>query len=220
MVTKRRGRTRNSANPKTAAADLVIGQTVFSLSCWGVPFRTSAKAVGAFEIVGLRARKVLHRFDHDEKPLGPDRVEQIFESWFSTENAARRGGGKWPLLKRSRYIRESLRETVPLEARRLSIEKVVDLLLENGGKSPWESPRYTGDLQLSPKEYENKGELNDRAVRGLVRRMMHLWIERHGPISERKAEILSQVFVRDIAVAYHADLIGNAPDSLKNRVEK
>ena len=113
-----------------------------------------------------------------------------------------------------------MRETVPLEARRLSIEKVVDLLLENGGKSPWESPRYTGDLQLSPKEYENKGELNDRAVRGLVRRMMHLWIERHGPISERKAEILSQVFVRDIAVAYHADLIGNAPDSLKNRVEK
>jgi hypothetical protein len=220
MVTKRRGRPRNSASPKTAAADLVIGQTVFSLSCWGVPFRTSAKAVGAFEIVGLRARKALHRFDHDEKPLGPDRVEQIFESWFSTENTVRRGASKWPLLKRSRYLRESLRERVPLEARRLSIEDVVDSLLANGGLSPWESPRYTGDLLLSPKESEKKGVLNERAVHGVVQRMTRLWVEKHGPVNLAQVDMLQQMFARTLGVAYRADALGDAPDSLKNRVEK
>lgn len=216
----RRGRPRNATSPRTLAADKAISLAVHQLARWGVPLRTSANSVGAFEIVGLRARSILQRHDHEGMPLGPDRIEQIFEAWYSSEDSSRRRAGKWPLFKRSRYIRASLQETVPLAVTRLTIENVVDELLANGGRSPWSSPRYTGDLQLSPKEYENKGGLNDRAVRGLVRRMMRLWIEKHGPISERKAEILSRVFVRDIAVAYRADLIGSAPDSLKNRVEK
>jgi hypothetical protein len=215
-----RGRRKNSDNPRKAKSDRTMSRTVYQLSAWGFPLRTSAKSVGAFELVGLRAAKAIQRFDHDEKPLGPDRVEQIFEDWFSTENAVRRGASKWPLLKRSRYLRESLRETVPLEARRLSIEHVVDLLLENGGQSPWSSPRYTGDLALSPKERAKKGILNERAVHGVVQRMTRLWVEKHGPVTIAQAEVLQQMFVRTLGIAYRADALGGAPDSLKNRVEK
>lgn len=197
-----------------------MSRAVYQLARWGFPLRTSAKSVGAFELVGLRAAKAIQRGDHDDRPLGPDRVEQIFEAWFSAENAVRRGASKWPLLKRSRYLRESLRETVPLEARRLSIEKVVDLLLANGGQSPWESPRYTGDLVLSPKECEKKGALNERAVHGVVLRMTCLWVEKHGPITPAQADVLQQMFERTLGIAYRADALGDAPDSLKNRVEK
>lgn len=217
---KRRGRTRNAAIPKTAAADRVMSIAVHQLATWGMPLRTSAKSVGAFEIVGLRAAKTINRVDHDKKPLGPDRIEQIFEEWFSSEQTSRRLAGKWPLLRRGRYIRESLRARVPVEARRLSIEEVVDSLLNNGGLSPWSEPRYSGDRLLSPKEQEKKGVLNERAVHGVVKRMMDLWIEKHGPVTLDQAYALQQMFIRTIGIAYRADALGDAPDSLKNRVEK
>lgn len=107
-----------------------------------------------------------------------------------------------------------------MEARRLSIDKVVDLLLANGGQSPWESPRYTGDFVLSPKEWEKKGVLNERAVDGVVQRMTRLWVEKHGPVTLAQSDVLRQMFVRTLGLAYRADALGDAPNSLKNRVEK
>lgn len=148
---KRRGRRpRSEASPKTAAADQVIGRTVWNLVIWGFPMRRRGEYPGVCEVVGLKARQAIDRADSDGKAIGPDRIEQIFEAWFKQEQITRRAERRWPLSERWRYTKDSLSDRRP--DKRLSLDEYADLLLKNGGN--WDGPRPllpSGDLVLTPK---------------------------------------------------------------------
>ena len=218
---KRPGRPRNENTPNIASADRVIARTVHTLSSWGFPQRSviavdGKNVPGIFEMVGVQARSI--RTDHEGRPIGDARVKEIYAAWLSTERHKRHSDGTWPLLKRSRYLKHSLRQGMPHQARRLAMSEVIDLLLRNGGQSPW--PAGIGERQLSPKEAQKKGVLKEQAVEELERRLMRLWIAKHGPIDSNMADWLRQLFIRAIALAYRADALGDAPESLKNGLEK
>ncbi|BAO29374.1 hypothetical protein [Sulfuritalea hydrogenivorans] len=147
---KRRGRPRSSSSPQTAAADSAIGRSVYQLASWGYPLRSRGDGAGACEVVALEARRILNRADSDGRALGPDRVEQIFESWFSREQEARREGRQWPLRERWRYTKSSLAERIPDKT--LGLEGLAAELLRNDGR--WvgrELVMPCGDLELAPK---------------------------------------------------------------------
>lgn len=216
---KRRGRPPNSANPKTAAADETIAKTVHRLVTWGFPKRSRGNDAGVCEVVALEARRILQRVDHCGLALGPDRVEQIFEAWFSTEQAERRNSRRWPLMQRRRYVKASLKLSRP----RLSLDHVAAILLSNGGQ--WRErnqlPGHDGDDILAPAEQRRLGELSPQAEASLIARLLSRWSEAHGPVDALKADMLAQLFRRAIGLAYRADVLGVAPDNLKkNGVEK
>ena len=221
---KRRGRPRNSDSPKIVAANNTVARTIHTLSCWGFPQRSRKgsdgnDAPGVYEVVGLAAKKI--RSDHAGRALGPDRIEELYEAWFAAETKHRHSKEMWPLMKRSRYLKESLRERMPSSTSGLGVHELAERLLENNGfwvSTPPVLPN--GDLVLSPRERERKGALNDKAVDGIVRGLTRLWVEKYGPVDPDKADFLRQFFTRCLGIGYRADLLGDAPDSLKNGVEK
>jgi len=215
-IAKRRGRPRSSANPKTAADNRVIALTVYNLVCWGFPLRSRGDSAGVCELVALQARQILKRTDNYGRALGPDRVEQIFEEWFKAEQATRKERGIWPLKKRQCYTKESLAERIP--DKRLMLEGLAAELLSNEGK--WVRPGRAlphGDLVLTPKLGQQKfARLKDSAVNAVVQRVM----QRFAPVDSRQTEILELMITRCFGLGYRAGAFGEAPDSLKNGVEK
>lgn len=148
MEKKRRGRPPSVSNPHTAAADGAIALSAYYLLDCGFPGRTGNSGPGVFEVVGLEACRVLKRVDSYGRALGPDRIEQIFEDWFTSEQEARRRDRRWPLRERWRYTKESLSERAP---RGMSLAEMAADLLRNNGQ--WKFPQSilpAGDLILSP----------------------------------------------------------------------
>lgn len=178
--TKRRGRPRNDESQKMRDVDVTIARTLYVLRSWGFTLR-SGKAqvdqVGAAELVGCVARDVLGRSDHDGRPLGPDRIEQIFEAWWNDPNgfSAEPGGWRsadgtrakvmpWSNVKvRSRNIKDGfgLIDRRPCwyprghEAGEATDEELVSELLSNQGRWPHGLPKHYGDDALTGNAHES-----------------------------------------------------------------
>lgn len=199
-----RGRRPNALNPKIAESDRIIAMTVHRLSMWAFPVRD------VWEEVGRQARDILGRCDSDKKPLGPDRIKQIFEKWLKTEKEVRRSGKQWPLGERWRYTKESLGERCPKKP----LEIVAAELLRNGGNDPYPRPPLPyGDMVLSPKAAEQIGELSDAAMDRLVNRVIEMWHPQGVGVVGR--EFYEQLIRRCAGIAYRAGALGDAPKSLK-----
>jgi len=161
----------------TAAADRIIGLTVHRLSLWGFPLRSRDGSEGICEAVGAIAQTLApveagitrHSLDPAEsRPLGPDRVEQLYEAWRKAEQRRRQKANDWPLMARWRFEKSSLIRLRPRSDQ--SLRKYAVALLANGGEWPkrrrpsrlpfgWE-PGLTGkaekELALMPRVTRRK----------------------------------------------------------------
>lgn len=172
---RRRGRPRNSASPKIRAADVAIAKTLYTLRNWGFSVRSTCGAQGAAELVGIVARSVLGRTDSKGQPLGPDRVEQIFEAWRDEPEGFARGPGGWRAtgirlkvmpwegkITRTRNPEDGLGlvDNRPfwyprgVAAGEATDEELVAELLRNGGRWPHAHPQRLGDYALTQRFQE------------------------------------------------------------------
>jgi hypothetical protein len=160
---KRRGRPRRYATRALQDQDENIARTVAHLTLWGFPQRRRV-----YPVVARVAATLLGRVDERGRPLGPDRIEQIFEHWKRHWKAQ---GPYWPAdpthtvcpvppgraplhVMRSRYAKGSLRGRVPDKT--LSLEELTNRLLQNDGNWPEDltAPFVPhGDLELTPKAH-------------------------------------------------------------------
>lgn len=172
---RKRGRPRNSASPKLRASDLAIAKTLYTLRNWGFSVRSTGAKDGAAELVGIVARRVLGRTDSKGQPLGPDRVEQIFEAWRDDPEGFAREPGGWRsngvrlkvmpwegTVTRSRNSKAGLglvdnrphwypRGFAAGEA--TDVELIAELL-RSGGCWPRARPYHYGDYALTQKQRE------------------------------------------------------------------
>jgi hypothetical protein len=167
------GRLRNSLSPKIRQADLAIAKTLYTLRNWGFSVRSAGGTKGAAELIGLVARGVLGRADSKGQPLGPDRVEQIFEAWRDDPEGFAQEPGGW----RSNGVRLNV---MPWEGKttrtrnpgaglglvdnrphwyprgysegKATDEELIAELLRNGGWWPHAHPHLWGDYALTPKQ--------------------------------------------------------------------
>lgn len=159
MINRQRPRGRPSLieDPNATRADEVIAWTVYRLLMMGFALRSRNSTPGVAEVVAKEALVMLKRADSYGKALGPDRIEQIFESWFKREQKRRCNAKEWPLRARWRYSKGSLKERVPSKV--MPIEQLAARLLKNGGSWPDKSPVVHGDLILSPKARKELGPM-------------------------------------------------------------
>lgn len=147
--TKRRGRPRRS--PATKEQDEVIAKTAYRLLVAGWSGRSRPLAPGVFEIVGIEAENILGRTDGDRGELGPDRVEQIFKAWRSTEQKRRSAARAWPLVQVFVWGVSSLRERAPVNVGDTLNDQAKALLLNAGEWPPSAQFRkYLGDMVPTP----------------------------------------------------------------------
>ena len=162
-----RGRRKSSDSPQRREKDAAIGRTLYRLLCWGYTMRSRGTEPGVAEVVGHAARGVLGLSDAAGRALGPDRIEQIFEQWFNSDNGLAaepggwRSGGKRMLLRPWSTAKVRVRNPAHgdgLVDRRPNwyprgiqdglgtTEEIVTELLRHGGKWPHGTPKYGGDL--------------------------------------------------------------------------
>lgn len=156
-----RGRPKNSARPRVAAADQAIALTVWQLLSWGFPLR---RAGGVADVVAAEAATLLQRTDHAGRPLGHKAIEKIFRTWHAS--AYRTTG--WVTAPRMRYETvwkvarvEWLRSNRPWRPAILSLghrpdrpgemQAAARRLLQNGGIWPERSGNRLGDVWLTAK---------------------------------------------------------------------
>lgn len=121
-------------------------------------------------MVGQLARDILSVSDSMRQPLGPDRIEQIYERWYGAKDGLaaepggwRRDGGRVPMRpwqhvkKRARpgegHGLLDARPSLP-GGRHGMLEEYVAELLHHGGRWPHPVPRYLGDTALTEKAAE------------------------------------------------------------------
>lgn len=169
---RKRGRPRNSASPKLRASDIAIAKTLYTVRSWGFSVRSTGGTEGAAELIGIVARRVLGRTDSKGHPLGPDRVEQIFEAWRDDPEGFAREPGGWRAngirLKMMPWEGRTARTRNPKDglglvdnrphwyprgvaAGEATDEELVAELLRNGGRWPHAHPRLLGDYALTQK---------------------------------------------------------------------
>lgn len=169
---RKRGRPRNSASPKIRAADVAIAKTLYTLRNWGFSVRSTGGTEGAAELVGIVARSVLGRADSKGQPLGPDRVEQIFEAWRDDPEGLVREPGGWRAngirLKVMPWQGKTTRTRNPEDGLGLvdnrphwyprgysqgeaTDEELIAELLRNGGQWSHAHPHLWGDYALTKK---------------------------------------------------------------------
>jgi hypothetical protein len=131
----------------------VIGESVWQMSMMGFPLRSGNGLPGVYESVGQAARTILGKVDHNDLPLGPDRIEQIYEGWRQMETARRKAAKQWPLGRRERYTKQSLLALRPGGTQ----EEIALLLLKCGGKWPHERISGSGDMELTSRALAELG---------------------------------------------------------------
>ncbi len=130
---RKRGRPRISENSATSNSDTIIAKTVYRLLMVGFSMRNSKDEVGIAEQCALAAKISLQRTDSNGLPLSGDRIEQIYEKWFKQINRDH-NPNSWPIPKRWRYTKESLRLRCPIKD--LPFSELVTLLINNMGEWP------------------------------------------------------------------------------------
>lgn len=170
-----RGRPRNSASPRLRESDIAIAKTLYTLRNWSFSVRSIGGTEGAAELIGIVARRVLGRTDSKGQPLGPDRVEQIFEAWRDDPEGFAREPGGWrsngTRLKVMPWEGKATRPRNPkagtglvdnrpfwyprgAAAGEATDEELIAELLRNGGRWPHALPQPGGDPALTTKQRE------------------------------------------------------------------
>ena len=182
---RKRGRPRNSASPKIRESDIAIAKTLYTLRNWSFSLRSIDGTEGAAELIGIVARRVLGRTDSKGQPLGPDRIEQIFEAWRDDQEGFSQEPGGWRAngirLKVMPWEGKTTRSRNPkagfglvdnrpfwyprgVAAGEATDEDLVAELLRNGGWWPHARPQLWGDHALTPKQKE-RWEVAPKAAR-------------------------------------------------------
>ncbi len=146
---KRRGRPANADQPQEAAADEIIAKTVSQLMFWGFSQGEVCKCVGVL------AAQILHRTNHAQRGLGPERIEQIYETWLCSHPLPNFARGRW------RYPKRELERRRPrLCGKAMSRNQLARRLLMSRGQWPCQldepSPFVPlGDPELTPKAHDD-----------------------------------------------------------------